>query len=104
MVSTSHWASNTGLNSTPFSAEASAWICPEYSWSATQILDLSTFSFQAIVRTLTASALCAWVFESDLQCICEMPCALLNEYRVLLAKRGTWHHSRIHARLLISDR
>jgi hypothetical protein len=30
---------------------------PEHSWSVTQALDLSTFSFQAVLRTLTASAL-----------------------------------------------
>jgi hypothetical protein len=68
----------------------------EHSSSVTQALDLSTFSFQAVVRSLTASALCEWVFESDLRDICETPCALLIEYRMLLAKQGIWRHPRIH--------
>jgi hypothetical protein len=68
----------------------------EHSSSVAQALDLSTFSFQAVVRSLAASALCEWVFESDLQDICETPCALLIEYRMLLAKQGIWRHPRIH--------
>jgi hypothetical protein len=63
---------------------------PDQSSPAAQALDLSTFSFQAVVRSLTASALCEWVFESDLQDICETPCALLHEYRALLAKQGIY--------------
>lgn len=68
----------------------------EHSSSVTQTLDLSTFSFQAVLRSLVASALCEWVFESGLQDICETPCALLIEYRMMLAKQGIWWHPRIY--------
>jgi hypothetical protein len=56
---------------------------------ATQAFDLSTFSFQAILRTLIAAALCEWVFESALPDISTTPCALLKKYRLHLGKQGT---------------
>ena len=62
---------------------------PGFSTSSDQALDLSTFSFQAVIRTLIASALCEWVFESYLPDISETPCALLKTYRSHLAKQGT---------------
>lgn len=55
-----------------------------------QGINSSTLSFQAVIRALTASALCEWVFESDLQEISVKPCALLEKYRLHLAKQGTW--------------
>lgn len=57
--------------------------------SAGQTLDLSAFSFQAVMRSLMASALCEWVFEPVFQEISEQPCTLLEEYRAHLAKQGT---------------
>jgi DNA repair exonuclease SbcCD ATPase subunit len=57
--------------------------------SADQTLDLSAFSFQAVMRSLMASALCEWVFEPVFQEISEQPCILLEEYRAHLAKQGT---------------
>jgi hypothetical protein len=61
---------------------------PEPSISISQTFDLSNFSFQAILRTLVASALCEWVFESDLHDISEKPCALLKKYRLHLDMQG----------------
>ena len=61
---------------------------PGSTTSNDQALDLSAFSFQAVTRTLIASALCEWVFESDLPDISETPCALLKTYRSHLAKQG----------------
>jgi hypothetical protein len=51
-------------------------------------IDLSTFSPQAILRTLIASSLCEWVFEADLPGMSEMPCALLKKYRLHLGLQG----------------
>lgn len=53
-----------------------------------QTINLSTFSLQAVIRSLTAAALCEWVFECSLQEICAKPCALLREYRLHLARQG----------------
>jgi hypothetical protein len=61
---------------------------PEPRISVSQALDLSTFSFQAILRTLIAAALCEWVFESALPDISATPCALLKKYRLHLGKQG----------------
>jgi hypothetical protein len=53
-----------------------------------QSINSTGLSFQALIRALTASALCEWVFEPRLQGITLEPCTLLKEYRKRLAKIG----------------
>lgn len=61
---------------------------PEARTSIHEALDRSNFSFQAIIRTLIASALAEWVFESNLPDVSETPCALLKKYRSHLGLQG----------------
>jgi hypothetical protein len=51
-------------------------------------IDVSGLSVQDVIRALTASALCQWVFESDLQVFPTLPCALLEQHRSHLATQG----------------
>lgn len=67
----------------------------EPSISVSQAFELSTFSFQAIIRTLIASALCEWVFEADLDDVSETPCALLQKYRLHLDRQGNTRKTQI---------
>jgi len=67
----------------------------EPSISVSQAFELSTFSFQAIIRTLIASALCEWVFEVDLDDVSETPCALLQKYRLHLDRQGNTRKTQI---------
>ncbi len=53
-----------------------------------QSINSTGLSFQALIRALTASALCEWIFEPRLQGITLEPCTLLKEYRKRLAKLG----------------
>jgi hypothetical protein len=61
---------------------------PEARTSVDEAFNWPSFSFQAILRTLIASALCEWVFESDLPDVSETPCALLKKYRSHLGLQG----------------
>lgn len=66
--------------------------------SVSEAFDLSTFSFQAILRTLIASALCEWVFESNLPDMSETPCALLKKYRLHLGLQGNSEQLKVCSR------
>jgi hypothetical protein len=51
---------------------------------------LSEFSLQAVVRALTAAALCEWVFEADLHGTILTESMLLDEYRAHIRTRGSY--------------
>ena len=46
-------------------------------------------ALQAVMRSLTAAAICEWVFEADLPSISNPPDALLEQYRLQLAVQGS---------------